>query len=95
MEAESSILHKVRHYHCQCEQQEWELDVLCDLHEFLTVTQAVVYCSTRSKINWLAEAMHGRNLTVSATSADIDPGEPTDTSSPSHSESEELMAVDL
>lgn len=92
-EAESSILHRVRHYHCQLEREEWKLDVLCDLHEFLTGTQAVVYCSTRSKIDWLAEAMNGRDLTVSATSADIDPGEPTDTSSPCHSESEELIAV--
>ena len=46
--------------------QEWKLDTLCDLYETLTITQAVIFCNTRRKVEWLTEKMHGRDFTVSA-----------------------------
>ena len=49
---------------CVC--QEWKLDTLCDLYETLTITQAVIFCNTRRKVEWLTEKMHSRDFTVSA-----------------------------
>jgi len=46
--------------------QEWKLDTLCDLYETLTITQAVIFCNTRRKVEWLTEKMHSRDFTVSA-----------------------------
>ena len=46
--------------------QEWKLDTLCDLYETLTITQAVIFCNTRRKVDWLTEKMHFRDFTVSA-----------------------------
>lgn len=46
--------------------QEWKLDTLCDLYETLTITQAVIFCNTRRKVDWLTEKMHERDFTVSA-----------------------------
>ena len=46
--------------------QEWKLDTLCDLYETLTITQAVIFCNTRRKVDWLTEKMRGRDFTVSA-----------------------------
>ena len=42
------------------------MDTLCDLYETLTITQAVIFCNTRRKVEWLTEKMHGRDFTVSA-----------------------------
>ena len=46
--------------------QEWKLDTLCDLYETLTITQAVIFCNTRRKVDWLTEKMLSRDFTVSA-----------------------------
>ena len=48
------------------EREEWKLDTLCDLYETLTITQAVIFCNTRRKVDWLTEKMHQRDFTVSA-----------------------------
>ncbi len=42
------------------------MDTLCDLYETLTITQAVIFCNTRRKVDWLTEKMRGRDFTVSA-----------------------------
>lgn len=46
--------------------QDWKLDTLCDLYETLTITQAVIFCNTRRKVDWLTDKMHTRDFTVSA-----------------------------
>lgn len=46
--------------------QEWKLDTLCDLYETLTITQAVIFCNTRRKVDWLTDKMLSRDFTVSA-----------------------------
>lgn len=48
------------------EREEWKLDTLCDLYETLSITQAVIFCNTRRKVDWLTESMHNRDFTVSA-----------------------------
>ena len=48
------------------EREEWKLDTLCDLYETLTITQAVIFCNTRRKVEYLTEKLHGRDFTVSA-----------------------------
>ena len=48
------------------EKEDWKLDTLCDLYETVTITQAVIFCSTRRKVDWLTEKLHSREFTVSA-----------------------------
>ncbi|KAL0623238.1 Eukaryotic initiation factor 4A-I [Plecturocebus cupreus] len=43
---------------CQFNINEWKLDILCDLYETLTVTQAVIFINTQRKVDWLTEKMH-------------------------------------
>merc|ERR1712227_1067204 len=37
-----------------------------------TITQAVIFCNTRRKVDWLTEKMHQRDFTVSAMHGDMD-----------------------
>ena len=56
----------IKQFYLGVEKEEWKLDTLCDLYETVTITQAVIFCSTRRKADWLTEKMHSREFTVSA-----------------------------
>jgi superfamily II DNA/RNA helicase len=53
------------------EREEWKFDTLCDLYDTLTITQAVIFCNTRRKVDWLTEKMRAANFTVSAMHGDM------------------------
>lgn len=54
------------------EKEEWKLDTLSDLYETVTITQAVIFCNTRRKVDWLTEKLTQREFTVSAMHGDMD-----------------------
>jgi translation initiation factor 4A len=45
------------------------------LYETVTITQAVIFCSTRRKVDWLTTKLHEREFTVSAMHGDMDQGQ--------------------
>ncbi|KAJ3201974.1 translation initiation factor eIF4A, partial [Entophlyctis luteolus] len=59
-------LEGIKQFYVAVEKEEWKLDTLCDLYETVTITQAVIFCNTRRKVEWLTEKMHSREFTVSA-----------------------------
>merc|ERR1719334_408307 len=69
---EELTLEGIRQFYVDVEREEWKLDTLCDLYETLTITQAVIFCNTRRKVDWLTEKMHSRDFTVSAMHGDMD-----------------------
>ena len=69
---EELTLEGIRQFYVSVEREEWKLDTLCDLYETLTITQAVIFCNTRRKVDWLTEKMHERDFTVSAMHGDMD-----------------------
>jgi len=48
---------------------------LCDLYDTLTITQAVIFCNTKQKVDWLGKKMKENNFTVSAIHGDMDQAE--------------------
>jgi len=68
---EELTLEGIRQFYIQIDREEWKLDTLCDLYETLTITQAVIFCNTRRKVDWLTEKMGGRDFTVSAMHGDM------------------------
>merc|ERR1712136_238506 len=69
---EQLTLEGIKQFYIGVEKEDWKLDTLCDLYETLTITQAVIFCNTRRKVDWLTEKMHGRDFTVSAMHGDMD-----------------------
>ncbi|ORZ23340.1 ATP-dependent RNA helicase FAL1 [Absidia repens] len=59
-------LEGIKQFFVAVEQEEWKFDTLCDLYDTLTITQAVIFCNTRRKVDWLTEKMREANFTVSA-----------------------------
>ena len=45
------------------------------MYETVTITQAVIFCSTRRKVDWLTSKLHEREFTVSAMHGEMDQGQ--------------------
>ena len=52
--------------------EEWKFDTLCDLYDTMTITQAVIFCNTKQKVDWLATKLKENNFTVSSIHGDLD-----------------------
>ncbi|BFZ59919.1 RNA helicase [Saitoella coloradoensis] len=59
-------LEGLKQYFIAVEKEEWKFDTLCDLYDTLTITQAVIFCNTRRKVDWLTEKMREANFTVAS-----------------------------
>jgi len=69
---EALTLDGIRQFYISVEREDWKLDTLCDLYETLTITQAIIYCNTRQKTEWLKDKMTSRDFTVSCMHGDMD-----------------------
>merc|ERR1711959_152170 len=65
-------LEGIKQFYIAVDKEDWKLDTLCDLYETLTITQAIIYCNARRKVDWLTESLHSRDFTVSALHGDMD-----------------------
>merc|ERR1711964_842962 len=65
-------LEGIRQFYVAIEKEEWKLDTLCDLYETLTITQAIIYCNMRRKVDFLADQLTKRDFTISTMHADLD-----------------------
>jgi len=57
-------LEGIRQFFVAVEKEQWKFDTLCDLYDSLTISQAVIFCNTKKKVDWLAEKMIKANFTV-------------------------------
>eukprot|EP00931_Biecheleriopsis_adriatica_P058093 TRINITY_DN3451_c0_g1_i1.p1 TRINITY_DN3451_c0_g1~~TRINITY_DN3451_c0_g1_i1.p1 ORF type:complete len:393 (+),score=98.54 TRINITY_DN3451_c0_g1_i1:43-1221(+) len=65
-------LEGIRQFYVAIEKEEWKVDTLIDLYETLTITQAIIYCNTRRKVDMLQDQLTSRDFTVSCMHADLD-----------------------
>merc|ERR1719191_691571 len=65
-------LEGIRQFYVAIDKEDWKLETLCDLYETLTITQAIIYCNTRRKVDFLSEELQKRDFTVSCMHADLD-----------------------
>jgi len=64
-------LEGIKQFYISVDREEWKLDTLCDLYDTLNITQAVIFCNTRRKVDYLTDKMRARDHTVSSTHGDI------------------------
>lgn len=69
---EELTLEGIKQFFIYIEREDWKLDTLCDLYDTLSITQAVIFCNTRRKVDWLTENMHQKDFTVSAMHGDME-----------------------
>jgi len=64
-------LEGIKQFFVAVEKEDWKFDTLCDLYDTLTITQAVIFCNTRRKVDWLTEKMRKNNFTVASMHGDM------------------------
>lgn len=56
-------LEGIKQFFILVEKEEWKFDTLCDLYDTLVITQAVIFCNSRTKVEWLYNKMTDMNFT--------------------------------
>jgi len=64
-------LEGIKQFFVAVEREEWKFDTLCDLYDTLTITQAVIFCNTKRKVDWLSAKMKEQHFTVSSMHGDL------------------------
>lgn len=65
-------LEGIKQFFVAVDKEEWKFDTLVDLYETLTITQAIIYCNTRRKVDWLTEKMQAKDFVVSSMHGDME-----------------------
>lgn len=68
---EALTLDGIKQFYVDVQKEENKFDTLCDLYECLTITQAIIYCNTKKKVDWLVDKMTQNDFTVSAMHGDM------------------------
>ncbi|CAH8526221.1 unnamed protein product [Schistosoma bovis] len=69
---EELTLDGIRQFYVNVEQEEWKLETLCDLYQSITITQAVIFCNSRRKVEWLTNELIERDFIVSAMHGEME-----------------------
>jgi len=62
----------IKQFYIAIDEERFKLPTLCDLYEAVTITQAIIYCNTRRKVEWLTEQMTAQDFTVSCLHSDME-----------------------
>ena len=68
-------LEGIKQFYVRIEKEAWKFDTLCDLYESLNIAQAMIYCNTRRKVDWLTKKMQEKEHSVSAIHGDMEQNE--------------------
>lgn len=68
-------LEGIKQFFVAVEREDWKFETLCDLYDTMTITQAVIFCNTRNKVDWLASKMIEANFTVAKMHGDMNQSE--------------------
>ena len=64
-------LEGIKQFYVNVEKEEWKFETLCDLYDSLTISQAVVFCNSRKKVDWLTAQLRKSNFTVASMHGDL------------------------
>ncbi|SJM83269.1 ATP-dependent RNA helicase FAL1 [Zygosaccharomyces bailii] len=64
-------LEGIAQYYVDVSKEDWKFDTLCDLYDSLTITQCVIFCNTRKKVDWLSKKLSQSNFAVVSMHGDM------------------------
>ena len=54
----------ISQFYIDVEEEEYKLDVLLDLYNIISSTQAIIFCNTIRKVTWLTEQLTEKNFSI-------------------------------
>lgn len=64
-------LEGIKQFHVNVDREEWKFDTLCDIYDSLTITQCVIFCNTKKKVDWLSAKLTQANFSVVSMHGDM------------------------
>ena len=64
-------LEGIKQFYITLETEQEKYDTLCDIYKTLTISQSMIYCSTKKKVEWLAEQLETNGYPVSKIHGDM------------------------
>lgn len=68
---EQLTLEGIKQFYVDVQKEEWKLETLMDLYATLSITQSVIFCNSRRKVQYLAEKMDENAHTVSSMHSEM------------------------
>uniref|UniRef100_A0A6C0APU9 Helicase n=1 Tax=viral metagenome TaxID=1070528 RepID=A0A6C0APU9_9ZZZZ len=69
---EEVTLKGIQQYAIGLDREDWKFEVLLDLYKNLDITQALIYCNTRKRVEWLADKMIQSGYPISFIHGEMD-----------------------
>lgn len=64
-------LEGIRQFYITLETEQDKYETLCDIYKTLTISQSIIYCSTKKKVEWLTEQLENNGYPVSKIHGDM------------------------
>ena len=64
-------LEGIKQFYISVDKEEWKLDTLIDLYETIQISQCVIFCNSKRKVDWLTAKLTEKEFTVSSTHSEI------------------------
>ncbi|CCD22741.1 ATP-dependent RNA helicase FAL1 NDAI_0A05860 [Naumovozyma dairenensis CBS 421] len=64
-------LEGIKQYIVNVDKEDWKFDTLCDIYDSLTITQCVIFCNTKKKVDWLSAKLAQANFAVVSMHGDM------------------------
>jgi len=75
VKADELTLEGIKQFYVAIDNDDWKFSTLTDLYSKISVTQAIIYCNTRRRVNEVTEMMREQDFTVSAMHGEMEQGE--------------------
>jgi translation initiation factor 4A len=68
---EELTLDGIRQYFINAEQEQWKIDVIMDIYKSVTISQCVIFCNSKKKVQWVAEELTEKKFPVESIHGDM------------------------
>lgn len=69
---EKVTLEGIRQYYVLIDEESWKFDCLTDIYQHMNISQALIYCNQRTKVEWLQKRLQENNFEVGYIHGDMD-----------------------
>ena len=53
---------EIKQYYVKLNKEDEKFDILCEIYDSMTITQSVIFCNMKKKVDWLTENMIKNNF---------------------------------
>lgn len=68
---EELTLDGIKQYYVAVDAENWKFDTLCDLYSSISVAQAIIYCNSKRKADWIKDRLIANGFTVECIHGDM------------------------